>query len=91
MWQKHHVHCPLYRLRGTLSLGGFCRWRGPKSGSSMVAVTISNRGYVKRDPPEHGFGLWPGSGKVAGKVLKLDLNAGHTKLLITLNSVTEWL
>jgi hypothetical protein len=28
---------------------------------------------IKRDPPEHGFGLWPGSGKVAGKVLILSI------------------
>ena len=57
----------------------------------MVAVTISNRGYVKRDPPEHGFGLWPGSGKVAGKVLILDLSGVSAKLLILLDSVLVWL
>jgi hypothetical protein len=51
------MHRPRYRLSETLSLGGFCRWPGPKSGSSMVAVTISNRGYVKRDPPEPRFRL----------------------------------
>ena len=31
------------------------------------------------------------SGKVAGKVLKLDPRVGPAKLLITLDSVTEWL
>ena len=52
---------------------------------------MNNRVVVKRDPPEHGFGLWPGSGKVAGKVLILDLSGGPAKLLILLDSVPGWL
>ena len=40
---------------------------------------MNNRVVIKRDPPEHGFGLWPGSGKVAGKVLIVDLGWGHDK------------
>jgi hypothetical protein len=64
---------------------------GAKLSRVMSGTAIDHRVVIKRDPPEHGFGLWPGSGKVAGKVLILDLNAGHAKLLITLNSVTEWL
>ena len=52
---------------------------------------MNNRVVIKRDPPEHGFGLWPGSGKVAGKVLILDLSGGPAKLLILLDSVPGWL
>ena len=52
---------------------------------------MNNRVIVKRGPPEHGFGLWPGSGKVAGKVLILDLSGGPAKLLILLDSVPGWL
>jgi hypothetical protein len=52
---------------------------------------MNNRVIVKRDPPEHGFGLWPGYGKVAGKVLILDLGKGPTKILILLDSVPVWL
>jgi hypothetical protein len=52
---------------------------------------MNNRVVIKRDPPEHGFGLWPGSGKVAGKVLILDLGKGPAKVLILLDSVTVWL
>ena len=52
---------------------------------------MNNRVVVKRDPPEHGFGLWPGSGKVAGKVLILDLGKGPAKILILLDSVPVWL
>jgi hypothetical protein len=48
----------------------------------MAGVPMNNRVVVKRDPPEHGFGLWPGSGKVAGKVLILDLGKGPAKILI---------
>ena len=48
---------------------------------------MNNRVVVKRDQPEHGFGLWPGSGKVAGKVLILDLGKGPSKILILLDSV----
>ena len=57
----------------------------------MAGVPLNNRVVVKRDPPEHGFGLWPGSGKVAGKVLILDLSGGPAKLLILLDSVLVWL
>ena len=52
---------------------------------------MDNRVVIKRDPPEHGFGLWPGSGKVAGKVLILDPAEGPAKLLIILDSVPVWL
>ena len=52
---------------------------------------MNNRIVIKRDPPEHGFGIWPGSGKVAGKVLILDLSGGPAKLLILLDSVPVWL
>ena len=72
-------------------LGPLLSMAGAKLSRAMSGTAIDHRVVIKRDPPEHGFGLWPGSGKVAGKVLKLDLNAGHAKLLITLNSVTEWL
>ena len=52
---------------------------------------MNNRIVIKRDPPEHGFGIWPGSGKVAGKVLILDLSGGPAKLSILLDSVPGWL
>jgi hypothetical protein len=75
-------HCP-----GPLALEG----GGSKSGPAMSRVPMNNRVVVKRDPPEHGFGLWPGSGKVAGKVLILDLSGGPAKILILLDSVLVWL
>jgi len=52
---------------------------------------MNNRVVVKRDQPEHGFGLWPGSGKVAGKVFILDLGKGPSKILILLDLVPVWL
>jgi hypothetical protein len=57
----------------------------------MAGTAIDYRVVIKRDPPEHGFGLWPGSGKVAGKVLILDLSGTPAKLLILLDSVLVWL
>ena len=85
------MHCHWYRVRGTLSWAAPSRRGGAKSGPAMAGVPMNNRVVIKRDPPEHGFGLWPGSGKVAGKVLILDLGKGPAKVLILLNSVPGWL
>ena len=55
---------------------------GAKLSRAMSGTVIDHRVVIKRDPPEHGFGLWPGSGKVAGKVLILDPSSDSAKLLI---------
>jgi hypothetical protein len=78
-------------MRGALSWAAPLEGGGSKSGPAMAGVPLNNRVVVKRDPPKHGFGLWPGSGKVAGKVLILDLSDGPAKLLILLYSVLVWL
>ena len=85
------MHCRWYRVRGPLSYAALSIRGGSKSGPAMAGVPMNNRVVVKRDTPEHGFGLWPGSGKVAGKVLILDLGKGLTKILILLDSVPVWL
>ena len=85
------MHCRWYRVRGPLSYAALSRRGGSKSGPAMSRVPMNNRVVVKRDPPEHGFGLWPGSGKVAGKVLILDLDEGPAKVLILLDSAPVWL
>ena len=74
-----------------MSLAAPSRRGGAKSDPAMAGVPMNNRVVIKRDPPEHGFGLWPGSGKVAGKVLILDLSDGPAKQLILLDSVLVWL
>ena len=79
------MHCPLVSYARTTVLGPpALEGGGSKSGPAMSGVPMNNRVVVKRDPPEHGFGLWPGSGKVAGKVLILDLSKGPAKILILL-------
>ena len=89
------MNYPWHCMRGALSWAAPSRRGGAKSGPAMAGVPLNNRVVVKRDPPEHGFGLWPGSGKVAGKVagkvLILDLGKGPSKILILLDSVPVWL
>ena len=85
------MRCRLVSCAWDTVLGAPLRSGGAKSGPAMAGVPMNNRVVIKRDPPEHGFGLWPGSGKVAGKVLILDLSGVSAKLLILLDSVLVWL
>ena len=44
------MHPPRYRLRGTLSLGGFCRWRGAFEMGAMIQQGFDNWDISQRDP-----------------------------------------
>jgi hypothetical protein len=46
------MHRPRYRLRGTLSLGGFCRWRGGFEVPAMISMSGHGLGLVQRDLPK---------------------------------------
>jgi hypothetical protein len=72
-------------------LGPLLSMAGAKLSRAMSGTAIDHRVVIKRDPPEHGFGLWPGSGKVVGKVLILDLSGDPSKIFILLDSVLVWL
>jgi hypothetical protein len=64
---------------------------GPEVGIVDGSGNHQQLGLCQKGPARTQISALTRSGKVAGKVLKLDLNAGHSELLITLNSVTEWL
>jgi hypothetical protein len=77
-------------VRNTV-LGRLLSMAGPEVGIVDGSGDHQQSGLCQKGPARTQISALTRSGKVAGKVLKLDLNAGHSKLLITLNSITEWL
>ena len=49
--QPAYVRRFRYRLRGTLSLGGFCRWRGRFEVTPVIAVSVVVRNFSEGTLP----------------------------------------
>ena len=81
---------PVSFARNTV-LGRLLSMARPEVGIVDGSGDHQQSGLCPKGPARTQISALTRSGKVAGKVLKLDLNARHAKLLITLNSVPEWL
>ena len=79
---------PVPFARNTV-LGRLLSVAGPEVGIVDGSGNHQQSGLCQKGPARTQISALTRSGKVAGKVLKLDLNAGHAKLLITLGSVPE--
>ena len=72
-------------------LGRLLSMAGPEVGIVDGSGDHQQSGLCQKGPARTQISALTHSGKVAGKVLKLDLNAGNAKLFIMFNSVPEWL